>query len=152
MLRGIVITTIKHGGDGNDGRGALSVRGGGVGRGGRVEAIEATGQAEVEWRLKKRSATSPRGIARGRPIANGTDGTNARVASLFPPANRVKSPCPPRSSIRGEPRQPAPLTLRPICARRHRCCCRPPSLLSLFPLLHLFFFILFYIFHSEFRN
>lgn len=64
----------------------------------------------MEWRLKKRSATSPRGIARGRPIANGTDGTNARVASLFPPANRVKSPCPPRSSIRGEPRQPAPLT------------------------------------------
>lgn len=82
----------------------------GGGRRGRVEAIEATGQAEVEWRLKKRSATSPRGIARGRPIANGTDGTNARVASLFPPANRVKSPCPPRSSIRGEPRQPAPLT------------------------------------------
>lgn len=84
--------------------------GGRRGRRGRVEAIEATGQAEVEWRLKKRSATSPRGIARGRPIANGTDGTNARVASLFPPANRVKSPCPPRSSIRGEPRQPAPLT------------------------------------------
>lgn len=36
--------------------------------------------------------------ARGVPIANGTDGTNARVASLFPPANRVKSPRPLRSS------------------------------------------------------
>ena len=75
-------------------------------RGHRGRADRRTGQAEVEWNAKKerdeaageRVGGSGRPTeARGAPIANGTDGTNARVASLFPPANRVKSPCPPRS-------------------------------------------------------
>lgn len=61
-------------------------------------------------RCKKESVspieTSPvRERKRQAPIANGTDGTNARVASLFLPANRVKSLRPP------PPSPPTPLAL-----------------------------------------
>lgn len=98
-------------------------------RGHRGRADRRTGQAEVEWNAKKErdeaagervSGSGRPTEARGAPIANGTDGTNARVASLFPPANRVKSPCPPRSEICREPQlEPAALD-RAICSLSSR--------------------------------
>lgn len=62
-------------------------------------------------RCKKESVspivTSPvRERKRQAPIANGTDGTNARVASLFLPANRVKSLRPPPPSPPAPPALP----------------------------------------------
>lgn len=59
--------------------------------------------------------TSPvRERKRQAPIANGTDGTNARVASLFLPANHVKSLRPPlRAPLRVPLALPCTPTLFP---------------------------------------
>lgn len=78
----------------------------------------------IELRRCKKESVSPietspvRERKRQAPIANGTDGTNARVASLFLPANRVKSLRPP------PPSPPAPPAL-PLHAGSF-----PPSRLS----------------------
>lgn len=66
----------------------------------------------IESRRCKKESVSPietspvRERKRQAPIANGTDGTNARVASLFLPANRVKSLRPPPPSPPAPPALP----------------------------------------------
>lgn len=103
-----------EGGEGNRERGDRSGRVGG--RRSPVSPIETSPVHE-----RKRQA----------PIANGTDGTNARVASLFLPANHVKSLRPPlRAPLRVPLALPCTPTLfppSPLSPRRLLFCCRPFS-------------------------